>query len=116
MSQDMTKDEIVRALANIKKEEVMSVYSGRPGCACGCRGKYSYSSLHRGMAESSRGYEITADEVNDAMITRVIKLFQKNVGIVKGFTGTECRILYFDVPSGNRTYTLYFADRVASRH
>ena len=27
----------------INKSEIVAVYSGRPGCACGCRGKHSES-------------------------------------------------------------------------
>lgn len=30
-----------RAFQQIRREQVTKVYSGRPGCACGCRGKYT---------------------------------------------------------------------------
>jgi nitrogenase subunit NifH len=33
--------EAVPAIVNIDKSRVVRVYSGRPGCGCGCRGNYS---------------------------------------------------------------------------
>lgn len=37
---EMTRDELVVAIATIEPKEIARVYSGRPGCGCGCRGKY----------------------------------------------------------------------------
>ena len=31
----------IKPLAMLKPEDVDRVYSGRPGCGCGCRGKYT---------------------------------------------------------------------------
>jgi hypothetical protein len=31
----------VRLLMSLTPEQVLRVYSGRPGCGCGCRGNYS---------------------------------------------------------------------------
>ena len=51
-------------------ETVEAVYSGRPGCMCGCRGNYRYASKRAALASERRGYEV---DVSDAQITRVIK-------------------------------------------
>lgn len=40
--------------------EVYKVYSGRQGCMCGCRGKYSYTA--KGAVEHNPGYEPTVNE------------------------------------------------------
>lgn len=52
--EQMSSDE-VRAyymIYPIELDKVTSVYSGKHGCACGCRGKYTYASQTR-ESESS---------------------------------------------------------------
>lgn len=36
----MSRDEMLVALGGLDPERVARVYSGRPGCGCGCKGKY----------------------------------------------------------------------------
>lgn len=56
--------------------DVRSVYSGKPGCMCGCRGKHSYAGAHREEAGQNRGYAVSDDEVNNAQVTRVLRAVQ----------------------------------------
>ena len=65
-------------LAGLSARDVQSVYSGRPGCMCGCRGKYRYSSEHREVASKRRGYAVDNDEVNDQQVRKVLALVQAN--------------------------------------
>ena len=94
--------------------EVTRVYSGRPGCACGCRGTY-YSK----NAEIARdkGYWIDEDEANEKdgwrksnqMIKRVYKLFEKNLSSGKVYSWESSKNDFVCLStSENRTYTMYY--------
>ena len=76
-------------LANVQK-----VYSGKPGCMCGCRGKYSYA---QGCEE---GYD---DQVNE----RSVKiLFNKVMNHPKHKIEDNCAF----VDTGSRNLVVYFKD------
>lgn len=70
----------------IQIEKIREVYTGRPGCACGCRGTYS---------ESPR------------TMKHVLKKFAE-ASKVFGFEGG----VYFDNEDGTRTYTIYFKNEM----
>jgi len=59
---------------------VYKVYSGKRGCMCGCKGKYSYTAT--GAVEHSPGYDVT-DSVNERSVkiisTKVFKHADKVV-------------------------------------
>jgi len=59
----------------INKETITQVYSGKPGCCCGCRGKHSYSSKY----PTKHDY----DTVNDSAVTRIVNLMNKRLSEVK---------------------------------
>lgn len=62
-------------LAPFSADRIVSVYSGKAGkCACGCAGKHSYSSEHVEKASELRGYPVTADEVNNTQVKRVLRI------------------------------------------
>ncbi len=62
------------ALTAFTKETTVSVYSGKDGkCCCGCAGTYRYNSRLVATGSANRGYEVTADEINDAQVTRVLR-------------------------------------------
>ena len=44
---------------------VYKVYSGKQGCMCGCKGKYSYTA--KGAVENSPGYDVT-DSINERSV------------------------------------------------
>ena len=93
-------------LAALTAADVVAVYSGKPGCACGCRGKYSYSSEHRARASKHRGYRVEDDEISDRNVTRILNLMKANANDVQYI---EDGIYVFDLHE-NRTYTLYTLD------
>ena len=88
---------------------VTRVYSGRPGCACGCRGKYYASDIK--YATSYLSPEEKKKEVNMKMVRRVYKLFSSHLtdGKVYSWAGSENDFVALDIGE-NRTYTLYFMD------
>ncbi len=63
-------------IQSITPDKVLKVYSGRPGCACGCRGKYSYNPDRQQEGGEDRGYEVSDDELNARQVTRVLRLLQ----------------------------------------
>jgi hypothetical protein len=73
----------------VTSDEVEDVYSGRPGCACGCRGKYS-------------------KDPKSALWRSVLK--RANEAITGGYAelwdGTTHDMIVFD-RSPTRTYTVY---------
>jgi len=59
------------------KDKIFVSYSGKPGCMCGCLGKYNYKESFRSFAGKNRGYEISDDEISDVAVSRMINKFRK---------------------------------------
>lgn len=73
----------------ITKADIVRVYSGLPGCACGCRGTYSESK---------------------AQITRVMNMYNalpEGTKVNTSYRNGELEFVYWDSQNGNRTYTIY---------
>ena len=93
---------------DISRSLIRNVYSGRQGCMCGCRGKYVYSEAHRAEASAVRGYDVSADEVNEAQITRVMNIV-KNVSAerVEVMNDLDGIIFYLDSDCTDRCWAIY---------
>ena len=98
-------------IRNVTREQVESVYSGRQGCACGCRGKYFYASDFRVESGKRRGYSVHPDEVSDRMIAKVLNLLKKNASDVV-FDDKYRTIFWWDKPGVDRTYTVYLKEEL----
>ena len=94
-------------------DQVSSVYSGRKGCACGCRGKYSYASAFKCERPSYlEGDEGVSDRSVKVIVGKVTRFLQDPNSDVKGVMFDPAGD-YFAVDMGHdQTYTLYFADHV----
>lgn len=55
--------------------QVYKVYSGKMGCMCGCRGKYSYTA--KGAVEQSPGYDVS-DAVNERSVKIIMGKLLRN--------------------------------------
>lgn len=55
-------------LQNLNHNDIISVYSGRPGCACGCKGNHYYMP---GLAQAD--YQVE----NKGQVTRILNVFQE---------------------------------------
>lgn len=87
---------------------VECVYSGRHGCACGCKGNYRYPERHRDNGQQIRGYDIDAEEINERQIARII---HKVEAIANGDEDGEIDMInvrWISANQGNRTYAVYF--------
>ena len=50
-------------------------YSGKMGCMCGCRGKYSYTA--QGAVEHSPGYDVS-DKVSERSVKLIVGKLLRN--------------------------------------
>jgi len=82
--------------------QVATVYSGRPGCCCGCRGKHTAASAHRAWAAKNRGYDFDDDEVSDRQVRRVARIMNEHAGQLE-WSGNHA---FYD--AGTRWYIAYF--------
>jgi hypothetical protein len=94
--------------------EVQSVYSGKPGCACGCRGNHRYNSQHVASASKNRGYAVTPEEVNDRQVKKVLEILKANTDVVANNyvnDGGDSNNFYAELENGGygslRLYIVY---------
>jgi hypothetical protein len=97
-------------MEKISLENVTSVYSGKPGCCCGCLGKHTYASAHREWSSNKRGYEVKDDEINARVvklhinrINRAIEDGGEGVEKMEGYNGNW----YYFLDTGTRWYIVY---------
>ena len=85
-------------VSDLTPDKVLMVYSGRPGCACGCQGLYWYNPKYVELGSKKRGYTVEPSEVNKGQVTRIINILKRNIASVE--MGGEC--LAYDT---NKVYT-----------
>ena len=95
-----TEQEQAKAkLMAITLDQVQKAYSGKPGCACGCRGKYATASKHEGD-----GYD--AKDVNDRSVkiiyNKMRKLAEAGEAVMDFGSGVA-------VDLENRVYAIYIS-------
>ena len=88
--------------------KITKVYSGRKGCACGCRGKYSYASAYKDERPSYlEGEEDISDRSVKAIARKVEQLLHDRPEEVDALL-YEPDFIAVDLEH-DRTYTVYFA-------
>lgn len=92
---------------DITPNDIMLVYNGRPGCACGCRGKYSFATSYREMASKDQGYEVGAKELDDSTVTRILNKIKKLIAQDEAYV-IMLEPTYIAVETATRAYTAYF--------
>ena len=92
MSKKIVNIKSLRPISDIKR-----VYSGRPGCACGCRGTYYPSK------------ESKPTKKDLSMFKRIQKIFQENLPNVYTWEDYKDQFIALDT-SETRTYTIYYKD------
>lgn len=102
----------LRRFEAVKAESIVKVYSGRQGCACGCRGKYTYATQHREFGSKERGYEVKPEECNDATVTlmrnKILRALRSgDCEVVCDGTHKFCGEICFSVDIGARAYSAY---------
>lgn len=94
-------------LDRVDLEKVTSYYTGRSGCACGCRGTYRYLEHHVESEGKRRGYEVTSDEVTTMRSVRSLmtRLRNRLETHYLDYMAVWDDCLSFDIEG--RTYTIY---------
>jgi hypothetical protein len=85
--------------------KITKVYSGRIGCMCGCRGKYSYTEL--GAKNDNPGYDVS-DKVNERSVRIIANKVLNSPYIV-----TEGNMAYIQDYTTHRIRAVYFTGQVA---
>lgn len=75
---EITNEQKLIELERVERNELaMCSYNGRPGCMCGCNGKYSYTKKLQKFSGKNRGYSVDDDEISDIAVKRMINKFKK---------------------------------------
>lgn len=75
----VTKEQVL----GMNKGMMLQAYSGKVGCMCGCRGNHRYSkACSLEAATKDRGYAVSANEISDNLVTRVLKVLKENINNV----------------------------------
>ena len=93
----------------IAVDRAVSVYSGRPGCACGCRGKHIYASAQVAAQSKRRGYEIRPEEVSDRSVALMVKKVNRLLaeGYGEPLISLEGDTPFVSVETETRLYIIY---------
>lgn len=86
----------------IQPERVLKVYSGKPGCGCGCRGKYFYNV--EVAAQMNEG-KVMGPEDNMRSLTRILRTMQKRHNEIR-VSIAEDLFIYF-IETDTRYYWCY---------
>lgn len=84
--------------------DIMSVYSGKEGCACGCRGKHTYAKAFQAEGTKRRGYKVEDKDCNDRTVAKHVKTIEQHADIA------EVTAKYVSVLVGERRYIAYFKE------
>lgn len=97
-----------QVLFHLTPADVRMVYSGKPGCMCGCRGSYAYTTAAREEGTRERGYEVTDSDISDITVTRLLKKLQRVETIEQMGCDLEdeTRIANFFLETETRVYVI----------
>lgn len=101
--QPITPEQATMFIDDLTPDMVLSVYSGRSGCMCGCLGTHKYNPLYPQEAAKARGYEIDPEEFSSRSIALILNKIKKSAKteIQDGY------ILHFRDEERKRQYAVY---------
>ena len=79
-------------LQELTPAQVVRAYVGKPGCMCGCKGKY-YST-------EKKDYTI----VNPAMVTKILRTVQANEDLLEAYSN------WYAARVGGKEYVVYVGE------
>lgn len=98
----------ISQLATLTADDVVSSYSGKHGCACGCIG-HRYNPAHLKVAKDGRGYAIRPEEVSIRSIKSTLTKMQKCAETPKAYKWLLLGDMV-SVDTETRTYILYLVE------
>lgn len=93
---------------SIKVEDVVQVYSGKPGCMCGCNGKHHYAERYRGQGKALTGYDPGDDAFNDRSVAIIVAKLNK-LGLPPEFPETREEYVTVEIQTGKNSWRVYAA-------
>ena len=103
-------------LQTLVPAEVLRAYAGRPGCMCGCRGRYVTTPVARAEAEVDGSLDDA--DVSETEVTRVLRLVQA-AWCEAGAEGLELDVgdefQYFYAARGRRVHAVYLTMAARAR-
>jgi len=72
----MDQAKALETVQSLTVADIATVYSGKPGCACGCNGKYSCTVAAQDEVAESHGYRYSADQVSDRRCLSILRKVQ----------------------------------------
>lgn len=100
-----------RGILTLTADEVGKVYSGKPGCGCGCRGKYWVHPAHADAESAARGYPYSGSEISLAQVRRVLAAMQARAAEVEETDGGDGTTIY--AIEDDRRYLWLYTARAA---
>jgi hypothetical protein len=89
---------------NLTANDILSIYSGKPGCCCGFNGKHKCNPTHREEYEKFNGYSVTDEDLaSPTAMTRMVNLFKKNASQLT--LDAESNVSF---ETSTRSYIIYF--------
>lgn len=65
----VSREQAQAFISSITPDMVLSVYSGRPGCMCGCLGNHRYNPAFKDEAGKDRGYAVDDEDCSTRSIS-----------------------------------------------
>ena len=93
-------------MQDFKNKTILSTFSGKIGCMCGCQGKHNYLTTTREEAGKDRGYAIRDEEISDRGAAIIAKKVLNNP-TAKFDEKANC--LYVEDDVNNKMQVIYFA-------
>jgi hypothetical protein len=94
----------------VTTKDILRVYSGRPGCGCGCRGSYRYNPEHAKEAFENRKAIPKPSDFNAVQVRKVLGLMKQHSNEV------ECDISGAAWETDARYYWVYFTKAFIDEH
>ena len=108
VSAERTLEQTNTIIQALTMGDILKVYAGRPGCACGCNGKYRVTATSRTEADTDRGYPYNDDEVDPRYVTKVLRQVQLNAIETAGEWLIDDGLYYISVePDPRHVFTVY---------
>lgn len=96
----------------VTTDDILRVYSGRPGCGCGCRGKYRYNPKHKDEATEDAGSTgVTKADFNSVQVAKVLGLMKQHADELQWH---DASIVAWETET--RYYWTYFTQAFIDRH
>ena len=91
--------------SNITVADVVKVYTGRPGCMCGCKGKYRINPAYREAVQADRGSHVTDDEVSLRSCQQAVARLERNADQVRTYERLDNKSCHIETDTNN--FTVY---------